>query len=537
MLTGSHAPVAAVHLRHWALKFILFLAAGTICPGQTPVSVEPLPFDVVITHAHVMDPASGTDVRGWNVGIRGKSIAAITADPIRGLQEIDAAGRVVAPGFIDILSYNPDPYGAWYKIADGVTTNLAMHGAPTIDANMGAWYRRYTDARPPVHFGGALLYTNLRRRMKIGSRTPTPQEMAELTARAEQAIDNGAIGISMSPEYDPSITTAEIEAMMTVAKRRGVPVFFHVRYSGMDGGKGTNLDALREVIESARRTGASAHVLHITSTGGTYSMGESLRMLEEARRGGIDVTACAYPYNFWASPLDSARFNPGWQRRFRIGPGDLQIAGSGERLTPASFETYRKTHKLAVAYAIPDDDVTTALRAPWVMIGSDAILEAGNNNHPRASGTFARVLAVYVRERHVLSLMDALAKMTILPARRLEAAAPAMRLKGRLQVGADADLVIFNPETVRDQATVEHPDRFSTGMDYVLVSGQVVKDPRGINRRATYGEPISSQAAAPELKLRLARTTSKPGVAIPQQSAASAVRGNRSGTGAASRPR
>lgn len=525
-------------LRHWAFIAIVISLAGAATAAQTPTSAQPAPFDIVITHAHVMDPASGTDARDWNVGIRGKSIAAITAEAIRGAQEIDAAGRVVAPGFIDILSYDPAPYGAWFKIADGVTTNLAMHGAPTIDANMGAWYRRFTDRRPPVHFGGALLYTNLRRRMKIGKRSPTAQEMAELMARADQAISAGAIGISMSPEYEPAITTAEIEAMMSVAKRRGVPVFFHVRYSTMDGAH-TNLDALREVIEAARRTGASAHVLHITSTGGTFSMAESVRLLEEARRSGLDITACAYPYDYWASPLDSARFNPGWQKRFRIGPGDLQIAGTSERLTAASFQQYRKTHKLAVAYAIPDDDVVQALRTPWVMIGSDAILEAGNNNHPRASGTFSRVLAVYVRERHVLTLMEALAKMTILPARRLESAAPALRLKGRLQVGADADLVIFDPDKVRDQATVEHPDRSSTGMDYVLVSGHVVKDPRGINRVAAFGEPISSEAAAPELKLRMARSkpTSKPGAAIPQQSAASAGRGNRSGTDAGSRQR
>ena len=523
-------------LRHWALTVMVVCLACATCAGQTPVSVQQPTYDIVITHAHVMDPASGLDARGWNVGIRGRSIAAVTADAIHGTKEIDAAGRVVAPGFIDILSYDPAPYGAWYKIADGVTTNLAMHGAPTIDANMGAWYRRFTDAHPPVNFGGALLYTNLRRRMQIGARTPTPQEMAELMARADQAINGGAIGIAMSPEYEPSITTAEIEAMMTVARRRGVPVFFHVRYSSMEGGKGTNLDALREVVESARKTGASAHVLHINSTGGTFSMAESLRLLEEARRSGLDITACTYPYEYWASPLDAARFKPGWEKRFRIGPDKLQIAGTSERLTPTTFQVYRKTHKLAVAYAIPGDDVVQSLRAPWVMIGSDAILEAGNNNHPRGSGTFTRVLAVYVRERHVLSLMDALAKMTILPARRLEGAAPALRLKGRLQVGADADLVVFDPDTVRDQATVEHPDRYSVGMDYVLVNGHVVKDPSGINRKALYGEPISSQAAAPELKLRMAAgRPAKPSVAIPQQSAASAGRGNRSGTDGASR--
>jgi dihydroorotase len=392
---------------------------------------------------------------------------------------------------------------------------------------MGAWYRRFTDVRPPVNFGGALLYTNLRRTMKIGKRAPSLQELAELMARADRAITEGAIGIAMSPEYDPSITTAEIEAMMTVARRRGVTVFFHVRYSSMDNPSGTNLDALREVVEAARRTGASAHVLHITSTGGTRSMHESLRILDDARRGGIDITACTYPYNFWASPLDSARFNPGWQRRFHITPGDLQIAGTSERLTPASFEVYRKTHKLAVAYAIPEDDVTTALRTPWIMIGSDAILEAGNNNHPRASGTFTRTLALYVRERGVVSLMDALAKMTILPARRLESASPAMRLKGRLQAGADADIVIFDPNRVRDEATVEHPDRLSVGMDYVLVNGHVVKDLGGIKRKELWGEPISSAPAAPELKVRMASASSrKPAPGIPVQAAATAGRAN-----------
>ncbi len=127
------------------------------------------------------------------------------------------------------------------------------------------------------------------------------------------------------------------------------------------------------------------------------------------------------------------------------------------------------------------------------MIGSDAILEGGNNNHPRASGAFTRTLAVYVRERHVLTLMQALEKMTILPARRLESIAPVMRHKGRLQVGADADIVIFDPERVRDRATVEHPDRYAEGIDYVLVNGTIMKDEHGFRRKARAGEPIRGE--------------------------------------------
>jgi dihydroorotase len=127
--------------------------------------------------------------------------------------------------------------------------------------------------------------------------------------------------------------------------------------------------------------------------------------------------------------------------------------------------------------SIPDDDIVTALQAPFTLIGSDAILEPGDNNHPRATGTFARTLGRYVRERKVLGLMEALAKMTILPARRVEQAAPAMQKKGRLQRGADADITIFDPDTVSDRSSIENPAELSVGIEWVLVDGQVVKRP------------------------------------------------------------
>jgi N-acyl-D-aspartate/D-glutamate deacylase len=469
-------------LRWWGM--LLLVTAPALAAEQL--------FDVVIRNGRVMDPETRVDAPGLNVGIRGKTIVAITPGTLQGRVEIDAAGRVVAPGFIDILSYSPRAYGVWYKLADGVTTNLAMHGAPGTDGDMKAWYRIYERQRPPVHFGGAFLYGAARLKLKVGSYRPaSAAELAILTARAEQARRDGALGISMSLEYEPGISEDEVEAMMRVAQRSHVPVFFHVRYSSMEP-PGTNLDALREVLSLARRTGAAVHIEHITSTGGTHSMAESLGLLEAARKEGVDVTADAYPYPFWGSPLDSARFAPGWQKRFHIGYGDLQLAGSAERLTPASFARYRRQGKLAIAYAIPEEDVVTALRSPLVMLGSDAILEPGNNNHPRAAGTFTRTLRVYVRERRVLTLMEALEKMTILPARRLEAAAPALRRKGRLQVGADADLVVFDPEKVADCATVEHPNCFAVGIDYVLVAGKVVKDPEGFHKQVRLGEAITN---------------------------------------------
>jgi dihydroorotase len=276
---------------------------------------------------------------------------------------------------------------------------------------------------------------------------------------------------------------------MQLAREYGVPVFFHARYSDMEE-PGTNFDALDEIVELARRSGAAVHVEHLPSTGGTFSMRESLELLERARRTGVEITACAYPYSYWATYLNSARFDAGWQSRFRISFEDLQLAGSSERLNVQSFTKYRKAGKLAVAYAIPDHDVTLALLSPLVMIGSDAILEPGYNNHPRASGTFARTIRLYVREQQVLSLSEALAKMTIMPARLLEKRSEAMRRKGRLSAGADADITIFDLATIADRATVEHPEYPSQGIAYVIINGEVVKDRGGIRNGVQAGQAI-----------------------------------------------
>ncbi len=461
-----------------------------------PVTVEgalgpPVPghvHDVVVAGGRVMDPASGFDATA-DVGIDGHIVTAIrprSGEPLAGRITLDATGLVVAPGFVDVLSYDPNPVGSWLKIADGVTTNLGMHG---INSDPEPWFARWSNEGCPTHFGGAFDDPWARARMGIApDQAATADQVRQLADEAEAALAAGWMGIDVEPEYTPGIDAAEIDALGRVAAAAGVPLFFHGRYSDVEP-PGTNAETLDEILGTARRTGAAVHVQHIVSTGGTFSMEQSLATLEAASDEGIDVTACTYPYDSWATYLGSPRFAAGWQERFRIDFGDLRLPG-GEQLTARTFERYRAENRLAVAAAIPEDDVRRALAHPLVMIGSDSIIEPDAENHPRGAGTFARVLGRYVREEGLLSLMEALAKMTADPVARLERGAPALRRKGRLQIGADADVTVFDPSTVIDRATVEDPARPSTGVEWVLVAGRVVKSPAGVHRDELPGQAV-----------------------------------------------
>ncbi len=447
-------------------------------------------YDIVISNGRVINPESKLDQEGLNVAIQSGQIVLVTDRKLKGKREIDATGLVVSPGFIDNLSYDPNPVGVWNKIADGVTTNIAMHGGT---ANPDKWYPYYVRNRTPVHFGASFFYTQARNQFKLSRYdTAKPAQTQTLVDQAEKALNNGALGISFSLEYVPGVNDKEILPLMKLAKKYNVPVYFHARYSDMEE-PGTNIDAINELLGYARASGAAVHIDHINSTGGTFSMTQSLKMVADAIAEGLDITSCIYPYDYWGTYLNSARFDEGWQERFRITYKDLQIAGTKERLTAESFRKYQQQGKLAVAYAIPKQDVIDSLKAPYVMIGSDAILEPGFNNHPRASGTFARTVGLYVREQEVVSLSDAIAKMSLMPAQRLEKQSPALQKKGRIAKGMDADIVIFDYNKISDKSTVEKPQIVSAGIEYVLIDGQIALDEKGIHKDVRVGQPIKSE--------------------------------------------
>lgn len=461
--------------------FLLVLLCLAVLFGQSTGQYE-----VVINGGRVMDPESGLDALR-NVGIRDGKIAAISEQPLTGRIVVRAAGRVVAPGFIDLHAHGQTNEANEFQAHDGVTTALELEvGVPSVSA-----FLRLRQNQSILNFGatashGALRTLSMRefaseagtwrdsagrwRELSMKGRykaVTAAEEYSLLAANLERALREGGLGLGVAHQYYPGATREEIFRVFQMAQRWKVPVFTHVR--------SMNPEAMQEVIANAAATGVSLHIVHVNSMS-LGSLPFVLDLIESARRQGLDITTEAYPYTAASTFLESTMFDEGWQERLDISYGELQWVKTGERLTEESFRRYRQQGGDVIMHLMKPEWIQRAMASPFVMVASDGMPYAPGA-HPRSAGTFARVLGVYVRQQKVLSLMDALAKMTIMPARRLEVIAPQMKNKGRIRVGADADITVFDPAGVLDTATFEKGLSFSTGIDDVLVNGvPVVRD-------------------------------------------------------------
>jgi hypothetical protein len=299
----------------------------------------------------------------------------------------------------------------------------------------------------------------------------TAERTRSILDRLGKEIDAGALGIGMGIQYTPGATRLEVIQVFRLAAQRRLPVFTHVRSAGRVE-PGSSIESVSEVIGAAAVSGASLHIVHINSSCGSDVL-ECVSLVGGARARGLDVTTEAYPYIAGMTDINSALFNPGWQQKFGITYGDLQLPETGEKLTKERFEELHNSstpHRVLV-FSNTQENVDAVIPNPLVMIASDGIIE-----HPRNAGTYSRVLAQYVRAQGKITLMNAIRKMSLMPAERLEKATPAARFKGRLQPGADADIVVFDPQTITDRATFQNPKEPSVGVRYVLVGGTVVVD-------------------------------------------------------------
>jgi N-acyl-D-aspartate/D-glutamate deacylase len=435
-------------------------------------------YDVVIANGHVMDPESGLDaVR--NVGITDGKIRALSVEPLKGKSTLDAKGLVVAPGFIDLHEHGQAPRNYQFQAHDGVTTSLELEvGTGDVDA----WYAA-RENKSLINFGASIGHIPVRMLVMhdageflptgdAAHREATPQELAEIDSGIRRGLQRGALAVGMGINYTAAATHDEIVEIFRIAAEQHASVHVHLRHAGLKEPT-TGLVGLEEVIAAAAATGAPLHVVHITSMG-LKNTPELIAMVKGARSHGLDVTTECYPYIAGSTRLESAIFDPGWQERQGITFKDLQWSATGERLTAETFDKFRKQGGTVVIFSIPEAAARAAVADPTVMIASDGIPGVDPHIHPRGQATFSRVLGHYVREEKALDLMTALRKMTLMPAQRLQNRAPMFKDKGRIRVGADADITVFDPQRILDKATFEQPLQYSDGIQFVLVNGTAV---------------------------------------------------------------
>lgn len=447
-------------------------------------------YDIVLEGGRVMDPETGLDgIR--NVGIREGKIARISSEPLSGARMIHVAGLVVAPGFIDLHQHGQELASQRVKAFDGVTSALEMEiGVPDV-----AQFLEGKEGRSLIHYGTTASHVAARSLVfgsPIGAEAPsaqagisgilpksgpatdrpaTPEQISRIEQRLREQIDAGALGVGMGIQYTPGATRLEVIDIFRVAAERKLPVYTHIRSFGRIE-PGSAVEALEEVIGAAAITGAPLHIVHINSTCLRDTM-ECLSMVDGARARGLDVTTEAYPYIAGMTQLNSALFNPGWKEKLGVEYGNLVLPNTGEHLTKARFEELHKSSQAqdVLIFANTQEMIDATIPSPLIMIASD-----GADGHPRNAGTYSRVLAQYVREKKTLTLMDALRKMTLMPAQMLERSTPDGHRKGRLQEGADADIVVFDPQSISDRATFEKPMEPSVGVHELLVGGTLLID-------------------------------------------------------------
>ena len=511
-------------------RTVMLLVWIALAPAPA-VGVVAADYDLVILNGRVMDPE--TDYDGVaHVGVKDGRIAVITTDSINGKATIDATGHVVAPGFIDIHAHGQNIGDYRMQAMQGVTTMLELESGvlPISD-----WYDAQAKKMLPINYGAASGWTYARIATFTGTQPEataayfqdaqsrsdwkmeiaTPEQQVKILDLVEEGLDQGALGIGINAGYAPGYGQKEYNALAELAAERGVATFTHVRYAS-NAEPDSSFDAVQELIANAAITGAHMHLCHINSTS-LKDIHSILPMIDSAMERGINISVGAYPWGAASTVVGAAMFSgEGWRERMGSTAENFQLGTS--RMTEEELADYQqnKPGTFIVWHFLdesnPDDLalLDASVLHPDVLIESDEMfwmfvddhdeienyegeawpLPEGAFSHPRSNGTFAKILRSYVRERGLMTMQEALRKMTLMPAQTLEGFVPQMKKKGRMQAGMDADIVVFDPETISDVGTYQEPNQPAVGVQSLLVNGELVVDRGKLVLDADPGRPI-----------------------------------------------
>lgn len=484
-------------------------------------------YDLVLLSGRVIDPETKLDaVR--NVGIKDGIIDVVTDIDITGVETIDASGHVVAPGFIDFHWHGQDPFGIKVGLRAGVTSPLELElGAYPVDsfyeskegksqANYGVSVShigarlQWLDNIKNTAAGQPLYSDSVNRAAQDGSKWSTQRtetgsaERSMIVAAAEEGMRQGALGIGFAVGYATQVSSAELTEVASIAKRYNSFLLTHVRYLSQIPPSGYL--GLQELLAVARVNDVPLIVQHVPSNCLGLTA-DCLALINQAREAGMEVAAEFYPYEKGSSIIGADYLSEGFQERTGMDYSDLLIVASNETLDKDSYEKYRKEQPGAamIMHHIKNADMMKALADPNAFIGSDAFPFVGENGmplpwdtpyedargHPRGAGTSAKFLRL-VRETGAITLMDAVAKLSYYQAKFVEDMVPDMRVRGRIQPGMVADITIFDPATVTDNADYDLGKNAlpSTGIPYVIVNGTVVVRDSKVLQDVYPGQPI-----------------------------------------------
>ena len=507
-----------------------FSALASIALLFLLLQVPAAALDLVLSGGRVIDPETGLDAIR-NIGIEGNRIVAVSSEPLQARQHIDVTGLVVSPGFIDMHAHGQSILSGRVQAFDGVTTALELESGTY---PVSAYYTERENEGRPINYGASVNWLAVRISTLLKTEATadadwfghamtlqgwqhsiaSEAQLQQMLAKVAQGLDEGGLGVGFLTGYAPGSGKKEYHSISQLAAKRQVPTFTHARFLSMLE-PASSFEAIQEIVAVAASTGVQAHIVHLNSI--------SLRdidliagMIRSAQQRGVRLSTEAYPYGAGATSIGAAMFRgPDWRQRTGGLTAESFVA-NGKRLNETEFkqlqdnkpDTEIVVHFLELADQRDQKLIEKSLLMPGGVIASDGgdwlldnqpiaqhtwPLPAKAFNHPRSAGTFTRFIRQYALLDNKLSLADAIAKVSLKPAQLLEQAVPQMKYKGRIQVGSDADIVVFSAEELADQASYEQPAQLSKGMKYVLVNGEILIRNEQLDTTKLPGKAVRNQ--------------------------------------------